>query len=51
MVAMVDYSAGDLVDFLMYMRDVGGEIRQDASACYDFLFAFAFLRAGKPLLR
>ena len=40
-----------LVDFPMYMRGVGDGIWQDTSACYDFLFAFAFLRAGKPLLR
>ena len=46
---MVDYLLG-LVDFFMYMRGVGDGIWQDTSACYDFLFTFVFLRAGKPLL-
>ena len=50
-VAVADYSAVDLWDFPVYMRGVGDGVRQDTSACYDFLFAFAFLRAGKPLLR
>lgn len=51
LVAIVDYSAGIWWDFLIYMRSVDDSVMQDISACYDFLFAFAFLRAGKPLLR
>ena len=49
--AILDYSAVDLWGFPVYMRSVGDGIWQDTSACYDFLFAFAFLRVGKPLLR
>ena len=50
-VAVANYSAVDLWDFPVCIHGVGDGIRQDTPACYDFLFAFAFLRAGKPLLR